>query len=189
MFQNNAFPRPLDLPAPWLRPVPLRELIGHFPWPRTFRDYLQCLLAMLLLGGLAALQIQASIQVTQARQTLAELRMERRLIQQYNAELVWEIGQATALETVRARALEWGLRPARQLPLPGSMVGATSLPADEAVGLGPLEAQELLAGPVSAEVSSQSQRMGTLRVWWREQWPRWQAIMDHWLTRTHELIR
>ncbi len=188
MFQNNAFPRPLDLPAPWLRPVPLRELIGHLPWPRTFRDYLQCLLAMLLLSGLAALQIQASIQVTQARQTLAELRMERRLIQQYNAELVWQIGQETALETVRARALEWGLRPARQLPLFQAMAGATAPPLGQPVGLQPPGAPDLLAGPSLAE-ASQPSRMGSLRGWWREQWPQWQAVMDHWLTRTQELIR
>jgi len=84
------------------------------PLPQTLRGYLLFVLALAVICGLAVFQVWTSLRITQARAELAALGVQYNLIEQKNAELLWQIGQRTTLEQVQIRAVQLGFRPALQ---------------------------------------------------------------------------
>ncbi len=173
MFQNSAFPRPLNLPTAWPRPAALGRRLETLPWPRTWQGYLQWLLAMLLLAGPAALQIRASIHVAQARKALYTLQVEQERIRHRNAELLWQLSRQTDLDQVYARATEWGLRLPAALPL---------APTDESTR--PVVMAPTPQTPASADVADEQTGWATPVVdWWHAHWPVWQSTARAWLDR------
>ena len=82
------------------------------PLPQTLRGYLFFVLALTVICGLAVFQVWTSLRVSQARAELAALSVQYNLIEQRNAELLWQIGQRTTLEQVQIRAVQLGFRPA-----------------------------------------------------------------------------
>ena len=84
------------------------------PLPQTLRGYLLFLLALTGICGLAVFQVWTSLRITQARAELAALNVQYNLIEQKNAELLWQIGQRTTLEQVQIRAVQLGFHPALQ---------------------------------------------------------------------------
>jgi hypothetical protein len=94
------------------------------PLPQTLRGYLFFVLALTLVCGLAVIQVWTSLRITQARAELELLRVQYSLIEQKNAELLWQIGQRTTLEQVQLRAVQLDFRPALQrnyIPNPYSL--------------------------------------------------------------------
>jgi hypothetical protein len=82
------------------------------PLPQTLRGYLLFVLALTVICGLAVFQVWTSLRITQARAELAALSVQYSLIEQRNAELLWQIGQRTTLEQVHARAVQLNFHPA-----------------------------------------------------------------------------
>ena len=82
------------------------------PLPQTLKGYLLFALALTIICGLAVFQVWTSLRITQARAELAALRVQYSLIEQKNAELLWQIGQRTTLEQVQMRAVQLDFHPA-----------------------------------------------------------------------------
>ena len=92
----------------------LAWLDDFVPLPQTPRGYLLFLLALTVICGLAVLQVWTSLRITQARAGLAAHSVQYSLIEQKNAELLWQIGQRTTLEQVQIRAVQLDFHPALQ---------------------------------------------------------------------------
>ena len=102
------------------------------PLPQTLRGYLFFVLALTVVCGLAVIQVWTSLRITQARAELEALRVQYSLIEQKNAELLWQIGQRTTLEQVQLRAVQLDFRPALQrnyVPNPYSLRTAPEVSA------------------------------------------------------------
>ncbi len=102
------------------------------PLPQTLRGYLFFVLALTVVCGLAVVQVWTSLRITQARAELETLRVQYSLVEQKNAELLWQIGQRTTLEHVQLRAVQLDFRPALQrnyVPNPHSLSAAPALSA------------------------------------------------------------
>ena len=84
------------------------------PLPQTLRGYLFFVLALTAVCGLAVVQVWTSLRITQTRAELEALRVQYSLIEQKNAELLWQIGQRTTLEHMQLRAVQLDFRPALQ---------------------------------------------------------------------------
>ena len=103
------------------------------PLPQTMRGYLLFVLALTVVCGLAVFQVWTSLRITQARGELDALRVQYSLIEQRNAELLWQIGQRTTLEQVQTRAVQLDFRPALErnyIPNPYDVRGAPVVAAD-----------------------------------------------------------
>jgi hypothetical protein len=103
------------------------------PLPQTLRGYLLFVLALTVVCGLAVFQVWTSLRITQARGELDALRVQYSLIEQRNAELLWQIGQRTTLEQVQTRAVQLDFRPALErnyIPNPYDVRGAPVVAAD-----------------------------------------------------------
>ena len=94
------------------------------PLPQTLRGYLFFVVALTVICGLAVFQVWTSLRITQARAELAALNVQHNLIEQKNAELLWQIGQRTTLEQVQVRAVQLGFRPALQRNYVGKAVAS-----------------------------------------------------------------
>lgn len=118
MFQHSALPAPtLDLPHSLPRIRILRGLMRLdelIPLPQTLKGYLIFLLVAGIITGLAVLQVWTSLQITKAYGELEALQVQHSLIEQQNAELLWQIGQHTTLARVQERAVALGYGPALQ---------------------------------------------------------------------------
>lgn len=102
------------------------------PLPQTLRGYLFFVLALTVVCGLAVVQVWTSLRITQARAELELLRVQYSLIEQKNAEFLWQIGQRTTLEQVQLRAVQLDFRPALQrhyIPNPYSLRSAPAASA------------------------------------------------------------
>lgn len=100
------------------------------PLPQTLRGYLFFVLALTVVCSLAVVQVWTSLRITQARAELEALRVQYSLVEQKNAELLWQIGQRTTLEHVQLRAVQLDFRPALQrnyVPNPHSLGAAPAL--------------------------------------------------------------
>ena len=103
------------------------------PLPQTLRGYLLFVLALTVVCGLAVFQVWTSLRISQARGVLDALRVQYILIEQKNAELLWQIGQRTTLEQVHTRAVQLDFRPALErnyIPSPYNVGGAPVVAAD-----------------------------------------------------------
>ncbi len=103
------------------------------PLPQTLRGYLLFVLALTVVCGLAVFQVWTSLRITQARGELEALRVQFSLVEQRNAELLWQIGQRTTLEQVQTRAVQLDFRPALErnyIPSPYKASGAAVAAAD-----------------------------------------------------------
>lgn len=118
MFQHKALSTPnIDLPQNLPRIHVLRGLVfldDIIPLPHTLKGYLLFALALAVVCGLAMFQVWTSLRIAQVRGELASLRIQYDLIEQRNAELLWQIGQRTTLEQVQTRAMQLDLHPALQ---------------------------------------------------------------------------
>ncbi len=120
MFQHRALSPPSidlppDLPQDLSRLTILRGLLrldDIVPLPQTLRGYLVFLLALIVVSSLGILQVWTSLQVAQGRSELATLHIQHSLIEQQNAELLWQISQYTTLEQVQIRAIQLNFHPA-----------------------------------------------------------------------------
>lgn len=93
------------------------------PLPQTLRGYLLFVLALTVVCGLAVFQVWTSLRITQTRAELDALTVQYNLIEQKNAELLWQIGQLTTLDEVQLRAVQLDFRPALErnyIPDPNS---------------------------------------------------------------------
>ena len=120
MFQNSALPSvSADITRNIAGSLPrlhgwqgLARIEALLPLPRTFREYLFWLLMMAGVMALALLQVRASLQISQTQVELNLLRNQYLLIEQENAELLWDISQYTTLERVEVEAANAGFVPA-----------------------------------------------------------------------------
>jgi hypothetical protein len=118
MFQDTILPTAaVDIPQTLPRTGSLRVL-GRLPqWiplPRSGREYLVWTGVLMLITGLVALQIWLSLRIAQTQQTLNALQVEYRLVEQENAELLWQISQYTSLDRIKIEAERMGYGPTFQ---------------------------------------------------------------------------
>ncbi len=99
------------------------------PLPQTLRGYLFFVLVLTVVCGLAVVQVWTSLRITQTRAELEALRVQYSLIEQKNAELLWQIGQRTTLEHVQLRAVQLDFRPALQRNYVPNPYGLRIVPA------------------------------------------------------------
>ncbi len=115
MFQHRILSTPtIDLRQNLPRVRTLRGLAlldDIVPLPRTGKGYLLFTLALTIVCGLAMSQVWTSLRITQSHGELAALRIQYGLIEQKNAELLWQIGQLTTLEQVQTRATQLNFHP------------------------------------------------------------------------------
>lgn len=120
MFQNSSLPsvsaditRNITGALPrvplWPGFVRLETLL---PLPRTFREYLLLLPLIAAVTALALLQVWTSMQVSQTRLEVNNLRGQYVMKEQENAQLLWEISHFTTLERVVVEANAAGYVPA-----------------------------------------------------------------------------
>ena len=102
------------------------------PLPQTLRGYLFFVLALSVVCCLAVVQVWTSLRITQARAELEALRVQYSLVEQKNAELLWQIGQRTTLEHVQLRAVQLDFRPALQRNYVPNPHGLSIAPAPSA---------------------------------------------------------
>jgi hypothetical protein len=86
----------------------LRRLEDAVVLPNTWRGFALLVLAVMVISAGMALHVMLAITSFQARQQIAQLEQQMQIIEQRNAELVWQIAQHTALTQVRSRALALG---------------------------------------------------------------------------------
>ena len=106
------------------------------PLPQTLRGYLFFVLALSVVCCLAVVQVWTSLRITQARAELEALRVQYSLVEQKNAELLWQIGQRTTLEHVQLRAVQLDFRPALQRNYVPNPHGLSTAPAPSAATTG-----------------------------------------------------
>ncbi len=120
MFQNSALPSvSVDITRNIAGSLPrfrtwqgLTRLSSLIPLPRTFREYLAWLLILVGMTALALIQVWATLQIRQTELEVQTLRNQYVLIEQENAQLLWEISQYTTLERVEVEARVAGFVPA-----------------------------------------------------------------------------
>jgi hypothetical protein len=183
MFQDSILrTAAVDLPRSLPRTGVLR-VFGRIPqWiplPSTGREYLMWTLIMLLITGLVALQIWLSLRIAETQQTLNTLRVEYRMIEQENAELLWQISQYTSLERIKIEAERMGYGPSFQRDyrlvqsderVAPSSVGRTGQEA----GTASLSLDEVTSG---AGALWEFNFLKTLEEWWQ---PHWASIQNLW---------
>ncbi|HRJ41150.1 MAG: hypothetical protein KJZ86_14425 [Caldilineaceae bacterium] len=118
MFQHSTLPsvsvditRNLTDALPRLSGWAGLSSLERLPLPRTFREYLLWLLILAAVTGLALLQVWVALQISQAELNVAELRNQYQMIEQENAQLLWEISHFTTLERVQSEAVAAGFVP------------------------------------------------------------------------------
>lgn len=122
MFQNNALPSvSVDITQTIASSLPrlrawqgLARLDHLLPLPRTFREYFVWLLMMAGVTALALLQISVTLQISQTQAEANLLRRQYVLLEQENAQLLWEISHFTTLERVQSEAVATGFVPTLQ---------------------------------------------------------------------------
>jgi hypothetical protein len=173
MFQDSILrTAAVDLPRSLPRTGVLR-VFGRIPqWiplPSTGREYLMWTLIMLLITGLVALQIWLSLRIAETQQTLSTLRVEYRMIEQENAELLWQISQYTSLERIKIEAERMGYGPSFQRDYRRAQAGERVAPSS--VGIPGYEAGTALFS--LEEVTNgagalwQFNFLETLEQWWQ----------------------
>ncbi|MBI3959086.1 MAG: hypothetical protein HY328_09775 [Chloroflexi bacterium] len=187
MFQNSTLPSvSVDI---------TRNIAGSLPrlraWqglarletllPRTFREYLLWLLLMAGVMALALLQVSATLQISQTQVELDDLRNQYLLIEQENAQLLWEISHYTTLERVEAEAAAAGFVPAlrRRYVTPEPLSATYSaLSRDPAAAA---EVAESFAWSVDVDAESRQFAVEFSQLWdgWSGRWKQLrQAIAD-----------
>jgi hypothetical protein len=168
MFQNSALPTAVDLPHSLPHAGSLRTLKRLFravPLPRTGLDYLLWTLIMAVVAGLVSLQIWISLQITQAEQALVGLQQEYRLIEQENAEILWQISQFTQLERIQFESQRMGYVPALKREYRWVQPVAATMPEDSSTPLAALQTPSLRAASSTAQVNP----------WYMHYWQRFQS--------------
>jgi hypothetical protein len=122
MFQNSALPSvSVDITQTIAGSLPrlrawqgLARLDQLLPLPRTFREYFVWLLMMAGVAALALLQISVTLQISQTQAEANLLQRQYVLLEQKNAQLLWEISHFTTLERVQSEAVAAGFVPTLQ---------------------------------------------------------------------------
>jgi hypothetical protein len=168
MFQNSALPTAVDLPHPLPHAGSLRtlkRLLRAIPLPRTGKDYLLWTFIMVAVAGLVSLQIWISLQITQAEQALVVLQREYRLIEQENAEILWQISQFTQLERIQIESQRMGYVPALKREYRWVQPVVATMPEDSSTPLAALQT------PTLRDVNSTAQ----VNPWYTHYWQRFQS--------------
>lgn len=122
MFQNSTLPSvSVDITQTIAGSLPrlrawqgLTRLDQLLPLPRTFREYFVWLLMMAGVTALALLQISVTLQISQTEAEANLLQRQYVLLEQENAQLLWEISHFTTLERVQSEAVATGFVPTLQ---------------------------------------------------------------------------
>ena len=183
MFQNSALPsvsaeitRNIAGSLPRVRAWQgLARLDMLVPLPRTLREYMVWLILMASVTVLALLQVWATLQISQAQVELDALRAQSVLIEQDNAQLLWEISHYTTLERVETEAKAAGFVPAlkrryvtparRAAASPAVSSPAAARPAADQSVHSPLAGVDQEMAPLAGQISA---------LWnsWPAQWDR-----------------
>lgn len=147
MFQNSALPsvsaditQTITGSLPRLRAWEgLARLDQLLPLPRTFREYVVWLLMMAGVAALALLQISVNLQISQTQAEASLLQRQYLLLEQENAQLLWEISHFTTLERVQSEAVAAGFVPTlkrRYVPADSSTSFVPAVGPDTALAAG-----------------------------------------------------
>lgn len=147
MFQNSALPSvSVDITQTITGSLPrlrawegLARLDQMLPLPRTFREYLVWLLMMAGVTALALLQISVTLQISQTQAEANLLQRQYVLLEQENAQLLWEISHFTTLERVQSEAVAAGFVPTlnrRYVPADSSTAFVPAVGPDTALAAG-----------------------------------------------------
>ena len=168
MFQNSTLPSvSVDITQSIAGSLPrlrawqgLARLDQLLPLPKTFGEYLVWMLMMAGVTALALLQISTTLQISQTQAEVYHLRGQYVLVEQQNAQLLWDISQFTTLERVESEAVAAGFVPALNRRYvspdvtPGAASGAASGAATDAAADITTDAAVTLAPRISANPAS-----------------------------------
>lgn len=184
MFQHSALPTAtVDLPQT-LRPTGSVRLLNRaaqwIPLPRTAREYLVWAIVMSAVAGLVALQIWLSLQIAQARQMIVGLQHEYTVVEQENAELLWQISQYTALDRIQIEATRMGFVPSLQREYRWSEPATQGAQQATAPAVNAPPPSTTASNPLSQALPWHTQLTETVEAWWSVQaeailptWQRW----------------
>lgn len=99
---------PLTVDIPLVGRLRWQRIAGLFRLPTTLRGYMAFLASLLVLAFTMTLHIMLSAEIMRLDVQLYDLKQENARLERYNANIVWEISQHTALDTLHANALQEG---------------------------------------------------------------------------------
>ena len=182
MFQNSTLPSvSVDITRNIAGSLPrvrswqgLTRLDMLVPLPRTFREYLTWLTMMTGVTILALLQVWAALQISQAQVELTSLRTQSVLIEQENAQLLWEISHYTTLERVEAEATAAGFVPAlrRRYVLPETTAAQPPALSSNPAARPEVPVSTHPAAGVNTETAQIAVELSALWDGWPAQWNR-----------------
>ena len=179
MFQNSTLPSvSADIASNIAGSLPripvwqgLAQLDRLVPLPRTFREYVAWLLILVGVSALALLQVWATLQISQTRMESDALYSQYVLIEQENAQLLWEISHYTTLERIETDAVAAGFVPALKRRYVTPIPVAAGLPAPV---IAPALADQPQSSGWSLDVNTDAREIGVgfSQVWdaWEGQW-------------------
>ena len=85
-----------------------QRLLGFFRLPTTLRGYMAFLAGLIVLAFTMTLHILLSAEIMRLDVRLDELHLEQARIERYNANIVWQISDHGALETLHQQAVAAG---------------------------------------------------------------------------------
>lgn len=100
----TAIHSPLADDLPLVRRVGWQRLFGLFRLPTTLRGYMAFLASLLVLAFTMTLHIMLSAEIMRLDVQLADLRDQHARTERYNANIVWEISQHGALDSLHEQA-------------------------------------------------------------------------------------
>lgn len=176
----------------------LKALGLTIPLPNSARSFLVFLLGLTVVCGGLVMQISLSIQIWQTTAKIDKLKVEYEVVEQKNTAVVWEIAQASTLESVRQRAQALNYKVVMDryyIPAPAH-VAATTLPQNSQPKLTQAEPQApnnvsidttasdtATSDSPASDTAGQTDQMAkvgfannlqaatsALRQWWQKQW-------------------
>ena len=180
MFQNSALPSvSVDITRNIAGSLPrirhwqgLARLDALLPLPRTLREYLAWLLIFVGVAALALLQVWVTLQISQTQMEANTLRSQYVLVEQANAQLLWEISHYTTLERIEVEAAAAGFVPAlkrRYVQPETAQTLSPALPPDSAV-LTEAPENSAWSVDVNADTTEMSAQFSHLWDGWTAQW-------------------
>jgi hypothetical protein len=103
-----AVTSPLASDLPLVGRLRWQRLVGLFRLPTTLRGYMAFFASLLVLAFTMTLHIMLSAEIMRLDVQLYTLQAEHARLERYNANIVWEISQHTALDSLHAEAVNEG---------------------------------------------------------------------------------
>jgi len=104
-----------------------QRLVGLFRLPTTLRGYMAFLAGLVVLAFTMTLHIMLSAEIMRLDVQLADLREEHARVERYNANVVWQISEHGALDTLHTQALTSGYInniPTEYVDMPNASIAA-----------------------------------------------------------------